>query len=227
MLAGIWDNLVEVRGKYRGRQFIREAGFWYVDIPRTSSSALRVELGRHFGPVYGKENLIEREFSAKQVFDDHIPAVRMRRILGARSWNELFTFTIVRNPWDRVLSFYHYLLKRDGIPAIWSFPEYVARLVEADAKTPYFTYYGRRYGAADYILDGNGDVLVDEIVRYEDRATGLGKIGARLGVEGLGTLSLQGAAPKSEHYRAAYDARTMELVARRYANDVTLFGYEF
>jgi hypothetical protein len=227
VLGRLWDNVIGLRERQLGRQAIRETGFWYVDIPRTSSSALRVELGRRFGPVYGKENLIEREFSQRQVFPDHIPALKMREILGRVAWDQLYTFTIVRNPWDRILSFYHYLRKRDAIPSDWSFSDYVARLVEADAKTPYFRYYGRRYGAANYVLDENGIVIVDEIIRYEDRAAGLQKVSARLRMETLGTLHLQVARPARHPYGDAYNDKTADLVAGRYAKDVTLFGYDF
>ena len=32
-----------------------------MDIPRTSSSSIRAELGKIYGPPYGKMNLIEKE----------------------------------------------------------------------------------------------------------------------------------------------------------------------
>ena len=33
---------------------VRRQGFWFVDVPRTSSTAVRLELARKFGPVNDK-----------------------------------------------------------------------------------------------------------------------------------------------------------------------------
>jgi len=41
----------------RGRRSIIKNGFWFVDIPRTSSISVRVQLVRRFGSVYGKERV--------------------------------------------------------------------------------------------------------------------------------------------------------------------------
>ena len=40
-------------------QEIKANGFWFVDIPRTSSTSIRVELGQQYGPAYAKANGIE------------------------------------------------------------------------------------------------------------------------------------------------------------------------
>ena len=66
---------------------IKRNGFWFVDIPRTSSSSIKVELGNAYGAPYGKANLIESQFSTKQTIPDHVPAVYMRTHLGVESWN--------------------------------------------------------------------------------------------------------------------------------------------
>lgn len=211
----------------KGATMIRKAGFWFVDIPRTSSSSIKVDLGRHFGPAYGKTNLIEQEYATEQIFSDHIPAHKMRNIVGARTWDNLYTFTIVRNPWDRILSLYFYLKKRQRIPDGWNFPDYVKRLVDSDEKTPYFGFHGRRYGAVDYILDENSVVVVDEILRYENRAAGLRRVACRIGLPNLGSLRVQAASPTDGSYRAMYDDTTRELIGKHFARDVLLLDYEF
>jgi len=65
------------------RLSILRHGFWFVDIPRTSSSAIRAELGARFGRAYGKRKA-ESGYATEQVFDDHVTAFVMREALGRR-----------------------------------------------------------------------------------------------------------------------------------------------
>ncbi len=210
-----------------GTKMIRQAGFWFVDIPRTSSSSIRTELGRHFGIAYGKNNLIEREHATEQIFEDHVPASQMREIVGIEAWSKLYTFSVVRNPWDRTLSLYHYRKKMRQIPEAWRFPEYVKRLVDADESTPKFIDRVFRSSAADYVIDKEGVLLVDEIIRYEDRTAGLQRVARRIGLPNLGSVHLQAASPSGRCYRDMYDNTTRDLIGKYFARDVLLFGYEF
>src|SRR5262245_8701167 len=96
---------------YYGRSQIRRHGFWFVDIPRTSSTSIRVELGRFYGLPYGKSKTFEDQYSTPQIFRDHVPAREMREILGTDLWERIFTFALVRNPWDRIVSMYNWRRK--------------------------------------------------------------------------------------------------------------------
>ena len=41
-------------------------------------------------------------------FFEHSSAYQIRKIVGEPLWNQYFTFTIVRNPFDRILSRFYY-----------------------------------------------------------------------------------------------------------------------
>lgn len=223
----IFSNLNRKRETRQNLDAVRAAGFWFVDVPRTSSTSIKAELGAHFGPAYGKANVIEGEHASAQLFRDHIPARVMRDMLGATSWDQIYTFGMVRNPWDRILSLYHYVRKRGRIPQDWDFPTYVRRLVDADSTTPHFSFHGFRRSAADYLTDESGTLLVDDVLRFEDRAAGLARVGARIGLPELGQLHLQSAGKAQGSYRDAYDEETRDLIAQRYASDIAMFGYQF
>lgn len=214
--------------RFKGKREVEGHGFWYVDVPRTSSSSIRTELSREFGPSYGKNNILDKPASAtSQVFDDHIPAIIMQKILGKRRWEKIFTFSIVRNPWDRTLSIYHYRRKVGNIPLEWSFKEYVQNLVADKHNKGHFKYYGFRYGSADFVCDGDGSIIVDYIVRYESREKDLKNVASRIGLKSLGVSRVQAAAPPNTDYRAAYDSETKLLVGDYYSRDVELFEYSF
>ncbi len=209
------------------QESVRETGLWFVDIPRTSSTSIRAELGRRHGPAYAKANVFEPDARAPQIFEDHIPARDMRWFLGPDLWDGIFTFTVVRNPWDRAFSLYHYMRKAENIPQDWSFDRYMHELDVSDGSEHPFDYHGVRLAAADYILDDDGTVLVDWIVRFEDRAAGLREVASRLEMPELGQLHLQRAKAKDLAYRDHYTPEARRIVEDWFAKDITLFGYDF
>jgi len=213
-----------------GRLFIVRDGFWFIDIPRTSSSSVRLELGEKFGRGHGKVSIASHsDYRSKQVFLDHMTAKNMKYFVGEKNWNKIFTFTIVRNPWDRTCSMYHYRKKVGDINPEWSFRDYILKLKKAKPDTKYFEYHGYRFGASDYVLGDDGEVIVDFIARYENRANDLKYIANRLNIEfdNLGELKILAAKPKGMHYSELYDVETENIIREVYFKDIELFGYKF
>jgi hypothetical protein len=202
-------------------------GFWFIDIPRTSSSSIRVELGRQFGSPYGKTNLLEKEYSSDQLFPDHFTALEMIYILGENNWNKLFTFSIVRNPWDRAVSLYNYRKIKGNIPAEWDFSMYIQNLKNATADTEYFTYHGFRLGAIDYLINEKREIIVDFIVKFENRMEDLMKLSKILKFNILGEIMIQKASPTGMHYSEYYNEETMNIVKNLYSEEIKTFNYRF
>jgi len=228
-----WPKIKRKLSSTYSQYSIKRNGFWFIDIPRTSSSSIRSELGTKFGMTYGKKNVIEKEYYTKQILTDHITAEKMRDILGEATWEKIFTFTIIRNPWDRVYSMYNYRKKVKNIPETTNFKDYVHCLEQAiigDGVEPLdidFKYHGFRYGVAEFIMGENGDVLVDHIVRYENREHDLKKIATQLNFPELGKRFIQKATPSNKHYSAVYDLETKEIVQKLYKKDIEMFDYKF
>jgi hypothetical protein len=151
----------------------------------------------------------------------------MRSLLGRSRWDKIFTFSMVRNPWDRTFSMYHYRRKKRNIPSEWSFRDYVCALGNATCESEYFRVHVSRYGASEYILGDEGEILVDFIARYENRRHDLNLISSRIKIDNLGELWLQKAVADERHYSEYYDSETIEIIRRLYAKDIELFGYEF
>lgn len=211
----------------RVKNAVRRQGFWFVDVPRTSSTAVRLELARKFGPVNDKLNVLGETSAVKQMLGDHIRARRMRQNVGPDIWDRIFVFSIVRNPWDRISSLFFYIKKLGHLPEDMEFSDFILQLETATADTPCFEHRTRRLAAADYLIDADGKLIVDYIVRFENREEGLREVAQKIGFPELGQKQAQKASPTGRHYSSYYNTRTRDIVAKRFAIDLEMFGYEF
>lgn len=216
--------------KYRrGRREVRKTGFWFVDIPRTSSSSIRAQLGERFGIGHGKLNIPEKDKATEQIFEDHLTAVEMRDILGVELWEKIFTFTVVRNPWERILSLYMYMRKNTSAVDDLTFEQFVKR-IHQERMSPgstIFTYRPLTRTCLEFISDENGKIIVDKIVRFENRQDELPEIGQQIGCPELGSLKINSARPQKSRYQDSYTDELRDLVAEIYAQDIDYFDYSF
>lgn len=210
----------------KGRSLVARHGFWFIDIPRTSSSSMRFELSKCFDSTHGKNNVLDESYATQQIFQDHQTALQMLTLLGKSIWESIFTFAMVRNPWDRIFSMYNYRKMKCNIPKEWSFRDYILALRKS-SPADIFTYHGFRYGASQYVLGENGELIVDYIAKYENRYHDLQLIASRLNIDKLGEVFIQRATPKNTHYSHFYDDETKEIIRNLYAKDIELFDYEF
>ena len=210
---------------------ILRAGLWFVDIPRTSSTSVRTQLSAKFGRTFGKRNTMDPDHSNDQLILDHLPARLIRDFVGPAAWNDLFTFSIVRNPWDRIFSLFHYRRRAREISPHLEFREYMLSLDRllsgSESERQLFPFWGHHFSASSFVCGHSGEILVDEIIRFENRSEGLARVGDRLGLATLGTLHIQGARPPDASYRQAYDSDTRRIIERHYQSDIELFEYTF
>jgi len=91
------------------RSRVAKAGCWFVDLPRTSSNSIRQELWQEFGWPFNIE-FGSGYHSFLPGIGRHYKAREIRMHLRPLLWQKIFTFSIVRNPWDRYLSlfFFHF-----------------------------------------------------------------------------------------------------------------------
>jgi len=157
---------------------------------------------------------------------DHSTALEKYRQLGAAAWERKFTFTLVRNPWDKVVSHYHYRVETgqtrlDDTPV--SFDEWL-RLCYVERDPRYRDQPRMFMPQRQWLVNEEGELMVEFIGRFENLAEDFGRICQRLSIE----AELGHAKPSSRgHYRDYYDTASRELVAEVFAEDLELFGYRF
>ncbi len=175
----------------------------------------------------------------------HWTAADYKRALGD-DFSSFFRFAFARNPWDRFLSNYHYARMEESLFHSAASPEKArggkhgdydllrtaslrdcARLlVDGKLGTAPTTTKAHWRPQHEWILDPQGNPIVDFVGRLESIQADFQTVAARLGIP-VGLPRLNRSVPWRNSYQEAFDAETRALVGRFYARDAELFGYEF
>ncbi len=141
-----------------------------------------------------------------------------------------FTFSTVRNPWDRLVSAWNYLCREDLpkrdrewqklLKKFDSFDTFVRNWVcsENIVKQIHFC------PQTDFLLDNQGIISLDYVDRVECINTAFDLIRKKVGSKSsLQVLHRS----RSDDYREYYTDQTRERVAQVYQRDIELLGYHF
>ena len=226
------------------RKKIIDTGFCIVDIPRTSCTSARGELYARFGYPYGKAFRISGKINKKLQLGGHTEAVRLRQWLGPEAWRQIFTFSIVRNPWERYLSLYFWFINNTHVHGISYFRDLHLRYtreygrgippptsdVRKDFKHCLLTQYKSGYpwfSANKMLCDQQGNLLVDFVVKFENRQEGLAHVGERIGFPEFGKSSKTNVSVEEYGYREYYDDELRDKVAEVSRWEIQRFDYSF
>ncbi|MFT6276294.1 MAG: hypothetical protein ACJAZ0_002399 [Halioglobus sp.] len=166
---------------------------------------------------------IERALGISQ---DHSTALEKYRQLGAKAWEQKFVFAVVRNPWDKVVSHYHYRVKTkqtglDDSPI--AFREWVLRCY-LDRDPQYYDQPRMFMPQWHWLIDEKGKSLVDFVGRFENLNQDFATISDRLSPGS----SLGHVKPSSRgSYQNYYNEETQALIETSFAEDIDAFGYRF
>lgn len=136
---------------------------------------------------------------------------------------DFFTFTLVRNPWDRAVSYYHWLQNQTfqhdavllaqslGFSSFLNHPHTQASL--------------RNWPYARYMTDGAGRVHADLYLRLEQLEDDLAMLNDHLGF--ALTLPRANASQRPRDWRGFYTEADAELLFDLCAADIAAHGYGF
>jgi chondroitin 4-sulfotransferase 11 len=149
----------------------------------------------------------------------------LRQAIPVEVWREYFKFAFVRNPWDRLVSWYAMCMRNPGSNRFSAYVNAVAPTFD-DFLTRATTGMGERttWNQLDYVSDADGRVIVDFIGRYERLDEDFAVVRERLHLPRQ--LPHLNHTPHGE-YRGYYSAASREIVAQRFARDIAHFGYAF
>ncbi len=156
---------------------------------------------------------------------DHQPARAMRDAYGAEDWAQRFTFSIVRNPFERVTSIYYYRVRTD-MTGLMDRHLNINQWIDKVWGTGDPTYLDDALllGPAEDWLCEDGALLVDHVGRVETLDKDWGLISEKLGVDIALPVANVNAHPP---YRDVLSGTARALIERAFAADLERFDYSW
>jgi len=196
----------EVKPKQRGI---------FVHIPRAAGTTV----SRHIWPW------------ASRMFLAHATASFVRDNIGKRQWDKYFTFAFVRNPWERIVSYY--LLYRE-------YTQYnkIDRRISFDDFLEHDSLIMGSFGYNGWLLSeemwsqkifitnhlDSKEIIVDFIGKFEDFDKDFGFVCDKLEINK--NWRKKNANSKYD-YRDYYTDETRKLIEKRCRWEIEKFGYEY
>jgi hypothetical protein len=208
-----------------------EHRFVFMKTRKTAGTSVEISLSRVCGPADIITPVLEESLRAerggrgpqnhespplaRRAFN-HMPVSMVRRELGRKRFESYFSFAVERNPWDAVVSLYHWHTRADPGAAL-PFAAYVG----SPAVETFATKNLRIYR-----LDGR--VAVSRVLRYEALADELARVWRELSLPGDPDLpnAKAGVRPPGS-YRDYYDRATRDRVGALFAAPIAELGYQF
>ncbi len=195
--------------------------FIFVHIPKAAGTSVMKSLDELRGN--------ERSWLAStkhETLSEFYSNARSRSSLVDGFFTDYFTFGFVRNPWDRMASFYRFLVEKrpkDEIDTVANFKDF---LVQANDGVGWIQDLHSMRSQLDYFTLPNGRMQLDFLGHYEFLNEDFLSVMDRLKC----TASLRHAnrsSNNSSDYRKPFDDSMIEIVGERFSEEIDLFGYVF
>lgn len=194
----------------------------FLHIPKTGGSTIENLLDiREAG-----DNFFCGTYVTSDITPQHYPYKKLRSLVPPGKWDTYFKFTIVRNPWERLVS--TYFNNKRGINTFEAFVRLLAGLFEQHPGLHDGNVDGckvvQRYSLGhvlpQHLFIGEG-VEVFRFENFQDVAKMLLK---RIGTEKPIEHCMRS---RHEHYSKYYTLELQEIVGHLYKKDIELLGYQF
>ena len=210
----------------RGRSYI------FVHIPKTGGTSMALALEARAmkddvmmgdTPKALKRRRRLKDVQARGRLWKHSTLADIDGLVSTDEIAAMFTFTMVRNPWDRAVSYYHWLrAQRFANPHVTlaqalSFGDFLRHDMTRRSL--------QAWPAASYMRDATGREQADLYIRLEHFAQDAAPLTAHLGF--AIDLPHENASARRKDYRSYYDDSLATLIASVCAEDIARFGYAF
>lgn len=149
--------------------------------------------------------------------------------IGIDAFKSYYSFCVVRNPWDRLVSLYHDRRQNKlRIPKFVTFEQWLLEMPPAEkmdrSETEMAWYSDPRCIQSNLFWISHDDkVQVDHIIRFESLHESWDEFRGQFGLPVLPHLYKS----KRGDYREYYSPELCDLVEARYKEDIQHFGYKF
>jgi hypothetical protein len=175
----------------------------FIHIPKTGGRSIQFALKHHFD----HKNIIKHSRAAEFEHIDH---------------KNYFTFTFVRNPYDRIVSAHQYLINGLGNGKDIEYGRTIPKDFKKFVKNILRDSFRIHFRPIKWWIDRS----VDFIGRYENLQTDFSLVCKIIGVESI-ILPRFGAWLPRAHYSSFYDQEAREIVTDIYKDDIEYYDYTY
>ncbi len=166
----------------------------------------------------------------RKIFMQHATSQQLLEtgLVTKEQWDSYYKFTFVRNPWDRAVSDYFWLMNDQKIKD--SFKNYLHKRgkftnVLHDAGTKH--YRGEHVIPQSDFFSEEGTLKMDFVGRFENFSEDMNKVVRVLGGSEEFDTHINKGLKKKHHYSKMYSNKLRDRVAEMYQQDIAQFGYTF
>ena len=184
--------------------------FIYIAVSKTGTTSVHNAFSNLDDETLFIERLNEKRTDrVNQSLYKHIKGPILKKEI--KNYNKYFKFTFIRNPWDRLVSWFRSHDRRMN-------PGWLSR--SNLEKIPEYFWDNQ----SEWIFEGDS-CLVDFVGRYENFQEDFNVVCDKIGIPRKQLPHKNKS--KHKHYTEYYNDETRQIVAENYAKDIEYFGYEF
>lgn len=192
----------------------------YVHIPKTGGSSIASVLTELSGNI--------KRSNVNLRVHEHIKAKEIKQIIGEPVWKDYFTFAFVRNPWDLMISCYHWWLQKADKRV------FNKDIIKIKSMGSFTNFINSNYGMNminecqgnlfDWISE-NDSIIVNYVGKFENLQKDFNYICYNLGIQPLELPHKN--KTKRKNYQEYYNESTKKIIAKRFEKTIEIFKYKY
>lgn len=192
--------------------------FLFVHIPKTAGNSLQNVLRRYSEDIIVAQEEYQDGVERFEVrnrgyeISKHATLEQYKSALEPAIYNSLFKFSTIRNPWDRMISYY--FSPHRGVRS-WDRDEFI-RLVDQLPSASYYLCLGDKKRIGFHF---------DFLLRFENLEQDFKQLAKLVDIDAE-TLAVRNAS-LHQHYSHYYDEEIVQMVGNKFADEIELGGYQF
>ncbi len=217
--------------------------FIFVHIPKTAGTSINEALTReptitsqkikrklkHLPSLINPNQPTHPKLITPKV-EKHAKAIKIKQKVGNTLWDNYFTFSFIRNPWDLMVSSYKWWLQKAHMwPHLAQDIKYIKNMdgFKTFLKSPYGTNMINEHQGTimDWLTDEKDTVIVDYVGKFETLEKDFRKICKKLAINEPALPRIN--VTNRYDYRNYYDYESRQWITERFSKTIEQFGYTF
>ncbi len=210
--------------------------FVFVHVPKAAGTSVTNALSKYttyqdleIGATHFGEK-IQPAYKKRFGLGKHTPASGIRSVIGKDKWDEMFTFSIVRNPYDRIISTFKFLNKWEGTPEKYkedlrkfkNINEYILSDIWEESDGPDYIFKPQTFWLTDE--EDRSKVIVDYVGKLETIDSDLAKIMSK--IEDIKIDFFESPQLNKTEGKFELSINSIEKINRVYDRDFGFWDYE-